>query len=70
MLESIQPRGLAFAGVRAVENADGMAALFEFGCGGEDICLRPAERAKLFVNKQYSHDSILLLTNSNNVKTG
>ena len=70
MLKSVQPRGLAFAGVRAVENADGMTALFEFGGGGEDIRLRPAERAKLFVNKQYSHNSVLLPTNRSNVEVG
>ena len=70
MRESVQPRGFAFAGVRTVENADGMAALFEFGCGGEDICLRPAERAKLFMNKQYSHNPVSLASNWSNVRTG
>ena len=31
-----------------MEDADDMDAPLEFGCGGEDICLRPAERAKFF----------------------
>jgi hypothetical protein len=62
MLKRFPPCDLAFGGVLAVEDADDMAAPLEFGCRGEDICLRPAECAKFFVNEQYSHASVLLST--------
>jgi hypothetical protein len=68
MLKSGQPRGLAFAGGRTVQNADGMATLLEFGGGGEDIRFRAAEGTKTFVDKQYSHNSISLPASENNVK--
>jgi hypothetical protein len=49
--EGVLPRSLAFTGAGAMKQADSMAALFEGGRGGEDVRLRAAEGAKLFVNK-------------------
>ena len=57
MPKRILPGGFAFAGARAVEQAYRMAAVFEGGCSRKNVCFRPAERAKFFVNEQYFHTS-------------
>ena len=46
ILERVQPRDLAFVAVSAIQHSDSVDARFKFGGGGEDICLRAAERAK------------------------
>jgi hypothetical protein len=53
--ERVVPRRLLATGVRAVEEADFVAAAFQLRCRQKHVGLGTAEGAKSFVDKQESH---------------